>query len=840
MLGQRHPFEQDYPYGILDQLFRRLPLDVPGIRDLLQTLTPTASPLAVGGDLLAVLASATDDSGPLALVVDDVQWADSQSLAALAFMMRRLYCEPVLVAVTARSHGTLLRSPGETAAGLDWQALIRAAGRVQHLHLHLAGLNADETGRLATAQGARALTSAGQARLWERTEGHPLHLRSLLAQATPGQLADLSHSLPLPVSMGEIIRHALGRLPADGRRLTEALAVLDSPVPLGIAARLAGIEDAAQALGPVLDSGLVQWEPRPDQPTAPLHIHHRLQREAVYQALTPGVRRELHAAAADLVGTDAGWAHRVAAASSTDSRLAGQLAAEAEKQVLASCYARAVTLLLWAADLAPDRGGYEEYVLVAAMHLARGLQNLPKFAELCRRIEGCAPSARRDAALGCVVNFRGDLRGAETLLAEAAASAVDPVTVSVANTWLGNVCLQQADGPGATKAVATALRNAPSDRSRRFLQALRAQGTLYTDGPGPALDVLAQAHLPELASQLPQADSVLLGYRGHARVLAGQLRAGAADLATLIDRQHHDPDLQAGPNEHIILALACLLSGDWEGSLINAEQALVISEMTEQLYGSAPSRSVAAMVHALRGEWDRARECLEAAWQHVGLFPELTGLYPVVAQAVLEQALNDRPALKRSLSRIDSEAPGSVTVYQILWAPLMVDAHTAAVADLPPTAQDLERATGAVATFDQLATPAIGGTVTALTCTSHWLHGRLAAACGDTTSARSSYQQAVATHVVEEDDIPLHRAFAHHDYARLLLADDQGTDHRDAVTHLQHAHRLFTQLGAVPHAGRAARDLADIEGPVQAAPAMPCRPVSLSGNMPWPTLRARA
>ncbi|MER7577985.1 hypothetical protein [Streptomyces sp. NPDC126514] len=98
--------EQDFPYGAVDQLLRRLPPGTTGLGELVHALTPTASPFAVGADLLDVLA-AVADTAPLAVLVDDVPWADDHSLKALAFVLRRCYAERLLVVLTARTPGTV-------------------------------------------------------------------------------------------------------------------------------------------------------------------------------------------------------------------------------------------------------------------------------------------------------------------------------------------------------------------------------------------------------------------------------------------------------------------------------------------------------------------------------------------------------------------------------------------------------------------------------------------------------------------------------------------------------------------------------------------------------------
>jgi predicted ATPase len=175
----------------------------------------------------------------------------------------------------------------------------------------------------------------------------------VLADVPPGGLADLGAPLPVPSSLAAVVQCSLSRLPDPSRRLAQALAVLDAQVPLALAGQVAQVEDPALALGPLLEAGLVEWSPA--EASSPVRIGHQLQRKAIYNAIAPAHRRDLHISAVDLVDADGAWRHRVAAADHTDPALAEALEAEATRQQQAGQIQRAATLLLWAADLSPTR-----------------------------------------------------------------------------------------------------------------------------------------------------------------------------------------------------------------------------------------------------------------------------------------------------------------------------------------------------------------------------------------------------------------------------------------------------------------------------------------------------
>ncbi|WP_406191279.1 LuxR C-terminal-related transcriptional regulator [Streptomyces sp. NBC_01017] len=799
-------FEQDYPYGVVEQLLRRLPATKSGIGE--PVAAPTGSPLAVGADLLAALAVAAE-SGALAVVIDDIPWADDESLKALSFVLRRLYSEPVLTVLTARIHDAET-SDGVAAAAGDWHTVVRGAARV--LPLKLTGLSVEETAQMIAVAGAGTLSRQAVDRLWEHTAGHPLYLRSLLGEAGPGALADLAVPLPVPSTLDELVRHILDRLPAQARRLTEALAVLDAATPLATAARLAGLSDAAAALDAALAGGLVQWQP--DEPTTPLRMHHQLQRDAVYQAITPSRRHALHAAAATLVGPDRAWDHRVAAAVTTDPELAGRLADEATRQAGEGRHHRAATLQLWAADLAPTREQHEHHLITAVTHLLASWA-IARARTLHPALEHCAPSPARDAALGSLAGLGGDLGAAERLLAPLTASAGDLATRLRAATWLGVMHLLRADGPRAVAVLRPVVDRMPPSPATYEVYGDLAWAVGYADGAPAGLAVMAETGLPEHADRVAHKDSFLLNHRGGLRVLAGQLGAGVDDLATLAARMRADGNLAVTPSVHYMLGFGRYLTGQWPDAAISAGHALLVADTLALPYGLAAGHTVAAMVHAQQGHRGQAETDLAACREAAALFPERNCIFPVLATAVLAQAHADRPAIREAIRLLDDPnaiTPGARTALLVLWAPLYIEALTAP--DHRPTADDLRHAEDALHAFDRLAEH-----VPALTATSHWLHGRLATAHGDTHTALHHYREGLATPARDGDDIPLHRAFLHHHLARHLQATGRPDE---AAHHLQQAHHTYTTLGATPHARRAAHDLA------------PLHPAGIPADVPGP------
>lgn len=90
--------ETGLPFGLLDQLLSRTAHD-----EQVLPRPPAADAPTAGARLLDVLGELqTRTAGPLVLVVDDAHWADSSSLQALAFALRRLRADRVLTVVVVR------------------------------------------------------------------------------------------------------------------------------------------------------------------------------------------------------------------------------------------------------------------------------------------------------------------------------------------------------------------------------------------------------------------------------------------------------------------------------------------------------------------------------------------------------------------------------------------------------------------------------------------------------------------------------------------------------------------------------------------------------------------
>ena len=192
---------------------------------------------------------------PLALIVDDLHWADAPSLRFLAYLAARVHDLPVLVVAATR--------PREPGAENELLAQLAAAASVRALTP--APLSDSATASLVRDAGvARRAAPAFVDACFEVTGGNPLLLiellRALAADGVEGAEADVARvreTGPEPVARS--VRSTLARLGEAETGLARAVAILGDEADPLTAGRLAGLEpaDAADAAALLEEAGLL-------------------------------------------------------------------------------------------------------------------------------------------------------------------------------------------------------------------------------------------------------------------------------------------------------------------------------------------------------------------------------------------------------------------------------------------------------------------------------------------------------------------------------------------------------------------------------------------------------
>jgi DNA-binding CsgD family transcriptional regulator len=774
------PADSAIAYGIVHQLCRGLdPLLVRRFPLLTAPLGDGVAPVEVAAELLALLGERQRD-GPLAVVVDDLQWADRASVQVLRFTLRRMWVDQILVLLIGRSG-----NDSEELAGLrlpaDGDGLVR---------IDLGGLSAAETHSLVQRLASAALPAQAVERVYAQTAGHPLYTRAVALELSPEVLGQTGASWPVPPSLRASVQAALARLPEPARALVEALAVLDRRRPLQLVAQLAGLRDSTDALPPALAADLVEW--RPTEPSSPVAIRHSLQRDAIYESLSPGRRRELHRGAIALVDSASAWAHRVAATASSDPRLAAQLDLAAADEFAKGQAELAGRYQLWAAELSASRADHERRLLTACLQSLTSWR--PTWAMHHQAdVQSCADSPMRSCVLGAVAMLgQGDLPVAERWLAKALADSADQSELAWVRTRAAVFCaglsLWQGKGSETVHAARLALSGERLDAGTRgVVQMLHAVGRAREVGLPAALDELSREPARVLATEPTNLE--VLACRGAMRVMVGELSAARQDLIAVVERQRTSATTQLMQTTHPYLATAQYLLGEWDSSRITAERGRSVAESGEQVYHYALSHLSATLVPAGRGEWSTAEQHVQEArhWAAVvGAAQDMR--YAMIAAAVLAQARGDHAAMLDALTpmrQVDHEPEHAW--WQAWWRPLLVEALIGCD-HLTEAAEALRRVSG----------NRYLGVVRAR------LQGSLAERHGDERAALAHYRQGLEA-PPGPDDVPLYRAMLEQAAGRLL---HQARQRPDAVKVLRQAYVRYLALDAWPFVNRCAEDLA--------------------------------
>ncbi|MGY1609801.1 BTAD domain-containing putative transcriptional regulator [Geodermatophilus sp. SYSU D00700] len=221
---------------------------------------------------------------PVLVVLDDLQGADETSVQLLGLLARHLPRVPLLVVVTVRSVGEDL--PEAVA-----DCLARLAREPAAVTITLDGLTADDVGSLLASQLGRAGDPGLAATVHDRTAGNPFFVVELTRWMRGARDLRLDR-VPVPPSVGEVLRTRLARLPAGARPVLELAAVAGREVTLDLL-RAAGEEaeaalaalDAATAAG-LVGEGSAPWSWR---------FTHALVQEVLADDLPALRRAQLHA-----------------------------------------------------------------------------------------------------------------------------------------------------------------------------------------------------------------------------------------------------------------------------------------------------------------------------------------------------------------------------------------------------------------------------------------------------------------------------------------------------------------------------------------------------------------
>ena len=242
---------------------------------------------------------ALSGSTPVVMLLDDLHWADADTVALLRHVVRSTASYPVLVVGAYREHEIDTDHPLDDAV-----AALRTESECSVLRL--GGIDGAAIGDLLRVVADAPLSDELATAIAEETGGNPFfarevvrHLKEIgtLVPDREGLLhADLAGS-GTPDGAGHVIARRRRRLSTEANALLDAAAAIESPFfwePVRAVAGV-GVDAALTALDEVLAAGLVVVGSLPDQ----YDFTHALVRHAVYEALNPSRRTRLHRSLAE-------------------------------------------------------------------------------------------------------------------------------------------------------------------------------------------------------------------------------------------------------------------------------------------------------------------------------------------------------------------------------------------------------------------------------------------------------------------------------------------------------------------------------------------------------------
>ncbi|HEU4422966.1 MAG TPA: BTAD domain-containing putative transcriptional regulator [Pilimelia sp.] len=300
---------------------------------------------------ITAFASVVTVGRPTVLVLDDLHWADVDSLQLLEFIAPHLAGLRLLVVGTYRDD--------EVEATHPLAATLAALARLPSLRrVPLPRLTAGEVATFLGVATGTDPTAAFVAAMHVRTDGNPFFLvelvRLLEAEGGPLDPAAVERS-PVPVGIRDVIRRRLARLPEQTNALLAIAAVAGDEFDLDVLEVVSGLDEGAlDAVEVALLTGIVlENAERPGR----FRFSHALIRQTLHDGMS-GVRRaRLHArvgealesrieppAAAELadhfrqaaavVGPEKGYAYALQASRDAETALAFDVAEDHLRRAL--------------------------------------------------------------------------------------------------------------------------------------------------------------------------------------------------------------------------------------------------------------------------------------------------------------------------------------------------------------------------------------------------------------------------------------------------------------------------------------------------------------------------
>lgn len=255
-------------------------------------------------DLGAVAFRALASERPLAVLIDDLQWSDDDSLRLIRYVVRSDATSPILLVFTIRPEEfALVTEAVNLIADMDRTDLVR--------RLKVERLTQAETGQLLTQALGKPIDPAAVAVMHAQAEGVPFIVEEMAqAYRDGGMIQEIDGTWRLarnaerlvPSAVRTLISRRAAHLPDDTTALLADAGVLGRHFSLkdlkeigqSVDERNVDAEDLAAALTPAVTAGLLTEHA--EGSAADYSFQHEQVRDFVVAGLTPARRRAVHAA----------------------------------------------------------------------------------------------------------------------------------------------------------------------------------------------------------------------------------------------------------------------------------------------------------------------------------------------------------------------------------------------------------------------------------------------------------------------------------------------------------------------------------------------------------------
>ncbi len=802
IVGTADEKERDTDWSFIESLDQSLahfgvqlptPATDPGVAD---------DPAVVGRRLADALAAI---DRPVCVVVDQMHYADRKSAEAIRFGMRRHGDQHQML---------LMSSESLTGDSEQWLMQLSVSRPAHNVVVQVPPLTAIDVQETAIELIGRPLAGRVARRFVADTEGNPALIAGLIdtfrdeLERTPHPAGiDLERRGGVPLLPQQ--QHAFDTASPGARTAAEVVAVLREPTPMATVARVAawlGITAAYGAfdLDEAVRLGLVRNVDGMVVPTVAPPT--RVTGDRIAAGIPAERRREIHAAAADLLTGIAVLPHRIYAMREDDVTLVPDLMEAARSRVAASDAEKAITFALIAAQLAAPGEEYERALLFAGI-LGLRLHEHPRIFHLLGDFAALPESQLRNAILADLEVVTGRR--------EAAIAHARAVVDGPADTADSRVVR-------AHSAVMIPLYEAIYDRHETVVPHVAAAREILAAEPADpaevtpdlrwmnrpdehelwltAWELFAAARFRDsarLADRMNRLDQLLrtasdsaavidaVVYQSRTLAYAGRVADARNRLRRAIRIGASFPDAWFKYIAHTMHAHLLFLTGEWEKSLISGRIALEHA-LDDAYQPTLPTAiAVSALVNAARGEVEKVRRAERmlrmvprTARGSVPYDPDLAD----IMRAELAAALGD-PVAQLAATEAARSAARPSTVWS--WVHLHIDALA-----------QLGRVGEAVAVAEEAMSDASPWIRTPLAVSR--IRARLAHAIGDEEQAVELYLRLVQSHTAAGQPFDLARDRLH--YARALHATG---DRQGALDQLELAAAAFRRLEAGTYLDRA-------------------------------------